>query len=546
MANMLYVEMLLYSDDKLRQNLGALTDTAACRKVLQLVLKQEILHLLQRLSDAGEESVLLVAGVQDGSRSVLASTRGQHFVREPATVTDKSNQHVNSNRETESSTDRKPVRCISQSPPTPRPRGRPPNSERFAKLDEFGQEQKTDTVIDKTVSILVKNILTEGRRREQESMFEYERRSDQPEYQHKRKLGDGHPDLADRDSCGKKMRIAEFFPAISSQLSSPDAGIVNVRSERLWDNDNTRNTDDNNSVGQASEVGSSVESTIVVKTEPLSDTEYEYVLDKNVGEVSNKHSDKLDSQSNANGTEDDVNEDTACEDDKSNRRKQDISKTRLNSAGSKTTSDELSDESRTSVAHKTIHIEEDDIDLPFVEDYYTTYFGSSEEAVTGNKFRRRMNFPRKRVGYGVVDNQDGCGLSYTRASKAGHYNLVHDGFFYIRDKVGKSGTVYWKCKSPGCRGRVINRFGEITISKEHSGVCSYLQAMGEGGVKLEAAEDDDVKVEWNESDEMEESRRDTRKEGDGNVIRKKGARGEPSDTTSVMDLVRASRVNADS
>lgn len=50
---------------------------------LRMVLKYEIQSLLHRLSETGEESVLVTASLSDDSHSVLASGHGERFIHEP-------------------------------------------------------------------------------------------------------------------------------------------------------------------------------------------------------------------------------------------------------------------------------------------------------------------------------------------------------------------------------------------------------------------------------------------------------------------------------
>lgn len=54
-------------------------DDMACQKSLKLVLKWEIQNLIQRLSDAGEEALVLTANISDDTTQVLGSQNGEKF-----------------------------------------------------------------------------------------------------------------------------------------------------------------------------------------------------------------------------------------------------------------------------------------------------------------------------------------------------------------------------------------------------------------------------------------------------------------------------------
>jgi len=293
----------------------------------------------------------------------------------------------------EGSMERKPIRCMTMGNPHPRPRGRPPNTDSFSKLDEANKWKDADPAIDKTVSMLVKNIMTESRRKEQETQKEYERRCAMLEARKhwlSEEVYGNKEEQGSSEHSEKKRKIAHAFPTISSQLGRQGLGIVDVKGDAAWEYDGTAMNTDDNSMGQSSEVGSSAGSVIVVKTEPVSDPEYEFAL---VGAGGNSVG--------GDNNHPDVSV-SSCE----------LDSVSVSSAKETLVDNGLSDSGKRQRPTAVVHIDEDGIDLPFVEDYYQNYSGEdrgSDAEMCGQNVKHCL---RRKLGYGVVDNTDGKLLLY--------------------------------------------------------------------------------------------------------------------------------------
>ncbi|KAH3746317.1 uncharacterized protein LOC127848529 isoform X2 [Dreissena polymorpha] len=492
--------MQLYCGRKLDKMVSSMGTIPAYSTIIQIMIKQQIHELLRRLADTGEESVVLIANVHDGSRSALGSPKGENFMQEPLLehtgVVSNFFKHFtchlrhNELMISDSQLNVKVIQAEMQGGQllhnSPTFKGRQVvQSDEDERSRDFSNiirvKSESNQSIDQTVSRLVKRILSESKKREAESYKSFDsnaglsgrKRSNQY-------LTPRSPDLHfentkdERYGSHKRRRISEFFPAIKSPPESTKGWASDSRqiSERCEASDR-----DVDSVDKQSEHESNTDGIVIVKTEPESE-EYDNPLNGALpGETPQAIDDGRNVRKNSRSDQEQSNNamDARCETDGTGdyidtNAKIATSKTRGKKLGDERPQCPDGDESGSDLelvvsSCPTVHIEEDDIDLPFVQDYYSNA-KTPVRINCGRPYR-----PRKTLGYDVKhldkDGPDGS-LQYTPSYKTGHFNLRVRGFSYIRDKVGKLGTVYWKCRHAGCKGRAIKRDNEVILSKDHN------------------------------------------------------------------------------
>lgn len=416
--------MEIYSRHILDQKVLSMKEDPVQRQLLRITLKYEMQLLLQRLAEVGEESVVVMASLADGCQSVLASDQGEKFLQNEVVSLFKDHfvRYLHTgNIDAEMSAQ---IEMIEE-------------PETFMHMKKHQIEQynrrrdKEDKSIDETVSQLVQNILKEGKEKERVN-------KGHPGFyalpgRRKRNSGCWYQDERNNsfstDGCSRRKRksISSFFPALSQgfdhvstaysvPITSPYAAVA----------------------GESSPNDMSVpeENIVTIKIEPIDDSEYGGEVTDSGSRVNDSDfvKSKLSSQGCVNGSQS-VNDSVQ---------------------GGTEQSESLDGSSSVDQSNKRQKMlgTDGDVELPFVEEFYQ---------------RKKPWEPDVKLLDQEISSPSPKRFTCYKQSrkKSNTFNLVLDGYSYIKDKQGKGGTLYWKCGRNGCKGRVIQRGEELIISQVH-------------------------------------------------------------------------------
>ncbi|XP_045202692.1 uncharacterized protein LOC123556192 [Mercenaria mercenaria] len=460
----------------LDQKVESVKEDPVQRQILRILLKYEMQSLLQRLAEIGEESVVVTANVVDGTHSVLSTDQGEkflhdgvvshfmdHFVRFLFTgethslagdvagssgccslkqgICQRENNHSRSS--------------VSSDEPETFMHMKKHQIEQFNR-----KKDHEDKAIDETVSKLVKNILREGKEKERKNSSTSCSTS-LPPLRRKRSFNfhnTFNPSSFNTEGCSepKKIPIAQFFPTIS-----PGAGRNVKNDESAGLNDTVQENDTRSAETSGDKV-------ITIKIEPNDMEEYG-------GNVDNENKVEEGSQSK----DFVVYIDSDCSNQERTSGNAVLSSRSVKSKGREEiiivqkngyhdNSLEESDICEVSQEDKNkeeknkdseivrVRREEEEIALPMVEEFYQNRDKCLEDV--------KLTAEEKSTNTPITPN-----ISCYKQSrkKSNTFNLMLNGYLYIKDKQSSSGTVYWKCGRPRCKGRVIQRGQELITSQIH-------------------------------------------------------------------------------
>ncbi|XP_060556282.1 uncharacterized protein LOC132716956 [Ruditapes philippinarum] len=469
----------------LDQKIESVKEDPVKRQILRIILKYEMQTLIQRLAEIGEESVVLTANIIDGTHSVLSSDHGEkfmqdevvshfmdHFVRflftgELQYIPKEEGGALDSCKFKQSTC----VQGVNQSASSVS--SEEPETFMHMKkhqIEQFNrQKDYEDKTIDETVSQLVKNILREGKEKEKKNIGTVLCGASRQPMRRKRSFNFHNSFRKGRNvtegcSEAKRVQIANFFPTLSPMHGRSESN------ESMVSSYITSQENDNSSLeGDEDEV-------ITIKIEPNDLDEYggshDVNIDDNSAEDLSQDKDYI------------MNVESDCSNQDKTVRESDESSRSANSTGSDDKiivqrnsfhdkSFEESEKQEVSCSGETDGIrksgvieitsekneEEEEITLPMVEEFYQ----NRDKPLEDLKFvaiEKSTNTPTS-----PKENYVSC---YKQSRKKSNtFNLVLNGYLYIKDKQSSTGTVYWKCGRPGCKGRVIQRGQELITSQVH-------------------------------------------------------------------------------
>ncbi|KAL4232813.1 hypothetical protein ACF0H5_007499 [Mactra antiquata] len=396
---------------------------------LRCFLKYEIQTLVQRLAEIGEESVVVTANVIDGSQTVLASQHGEQFLQDK--VVRHFMEHFikylyKDSNILDSSYNSTDECCVKTEDDLSGKVKEQPETFMHMKKHQIEQYNRDidpgDRAIEDEVSKLVKNILKEGKEKEK-------LRCNPPlPFRRKRRLSSiNRTDMLGVGGSGAQKSVAEMFPTLAPMLSR------------------TSSSSDFNSSTHLGESGIKRErheqEVVVIKSEPDDDGEYGGINNSitDNGET-NETSMEIGRPSSSTQNSECSATDNICDQDSA-----------WNVTGGTSQGCQTSEKSDGS---------DEDIDLPFVEPYYQ----DREQCV------QNVKLTPEEIGANIKQETAISAVTCFKQSrkKSNIFNLVMNGYSYIRDKQGSGGTIYWKCGRAGCKGRVIQREQELIISQRHS------------------------------------------------------------------------------
>lgn len=468
---------------RLEQKIETVKEDPVQRQILRVILKCEMQSLLQRLAEIGEESVVVTANVVDGTHSVLASDQGEkflhngvvsnfmdHFVRYLYT-----GETPNSINDGTGSLDAYSLKCGNHRLENNLSRSSVSSSDepetfmhmKKHQIEQFNRRKdQEDRAVDETVSILVRNILREGKEKERRNSST----SGHILAQAKRKrksidCNQAYPGSQNSETCSaaKKKPIAELFPKLSPSLSkSSSENLSDTLNQRSEENvKNNFETSDDEVTGITIKIEPDYEEGYggaVLNTYDKNDTN-SVSEEKNLDDINSSDcSSQGEASDKAKTTKESLK--TAKYKDSRDPPVVQCNDNRGNSADKSENSPSLQicseKDGQTCVGRKGKG--EDDIELPFVEEYYQNRGKCVED----------VKLTPEEIGAETTRKTFSDVSCYKQSrKKSSTYNLVLNGYLYIKDKQSSTGTIYWKCGRVGCKGRVIQRGQELIVSQTH-------------------------------------------------------------------------------